>query len=141
MSVFEKILVPLDGSENSFHALEKAVQMAKKFDSKMSLISVYSISAFRLTPSQVFEYMIELRKSGEAILEEGKKIAKSQGLLVETILKDGHAVEEIVKMARDGNFDLIVIGAKGISKFKEILLGSVSHGVTAHASCPVLIVK
>ena len=141
MSVFEKILVPLYGSENSFHALEKAVQMAKKFDSKMSLISVYSISAFRLTPSQVFESMIELRKSGEAILEEGKKIAKSQGLLVETILKDGHAVEEIVKMARDGNFDLIVIGAKGISKFKEILLGSVSHGVTAHASCPVLIVK
>lgn len=123
------------------HALEKAVQMAKKFDSKMSLISLYSISALILTPSQVFESMIELRKSGEAILEEGKKIAKSQGLLVETILKDGHAVEEIVKMARDGNFDLIVIGAKGISKFKEILLGSVSHGVTTHAPCPVLIVK
>jgi len=49
--------------------------------------------------------------------------------------------EEILKKAREGNFDLIVIGARGISKMKEILIGSVSHGVTTHAPCPVLVVK
>lgn len=141
MSIFEKILVPLDGSENSLHALEKAVQIAKQFDSKLSLINVYSISIFRVTPSQVFESMKELRIAGEAILAEGKKIVKAQGIQVETILKDGHAVMEIVNTAKEGNFDLIVIGAKGMSKFKEILLGSVSDGVTRHSPCPVLIVK
>jgi nucleotide-binding universal stress UspA family protein len=141
MSAFEKILVPLDGSEYSFNALEKAIQIAKKFNSRISLINVYSISIFRLTPSQVFESMKELRKSGEAVLEEGIKKAFSQDLLVETIIKEGHIVEEIVETAKEGNFDLIVMGARGLSTFKQILLGSVSHGVTAHASCPVLIVK
>lgn len=141
MTAFETILVSLDGSENSLHALEKAVQIAKKFDSKMILINVYSISALRFTPSQVFDSMIELRKSGEEILAEGEKIAKAQGVEVEIILKDGHIVEEIVKTANEVNCDLIVLGARGTSKFKEILLGSVSHGVTTHAPCPVLIVK
>ena len=85
MSVFEKILVPLDGSEHSLHALEKAVQIAIKFDGKITLINVYSISAFRLTPSQVYEYVLEIRKSGEAILAEGEKIAKAEGAQVELI--------------------------------------------------------
>ena len=141
MSDFEKILVPLDGSEYSLHALEKAVQIAKKFDGRITLINVYSVSSFNVTPSQVFAYVLEIRKSGELILSEGEKIVKAEGLQVETFLKEGHIVEEILKKAREGNFDLIVIGAKGISRLKEILLGSVSHGVTTHAPCPVLIVK
>ena len=141
LSVFEKILVPLDGSEHSLNALEKAVQIAKKFDGKITLINVYSVSSFRMTPSQVFAYVVELRKSGESILAEGKKIAWDEGIQVETLLKEGHIVEEILQKVRDGNFDLIVMGARGISKMKEILLGSVSHGVTTHAPCPVLVVK
>jgi nucleotide-binding universal stress UspA family protein len=141
MSDFEKILVPIDGSEYSLHALEKAVQIAKKFDGRITLINVYSVSSFNVTPSQVFAYVLEIRKSGESILSEGEKIVKAEGLQVETFLKEGHIVEEILKKAREGNFDLIVIGAKGISRLKEILLGSVSHGVTTHAPCPVLIVK
>ena len=141
LPVFEKILVPLDGSEHSLNALEKAVQIAKKFDGKITLINVYSVSSFRMTPSQVFAYVVELRKSGESILAEGKKIAWAEGIQVETLLKEGHIVEEILKTTKEGNFDLIVIGAKGMSKMKEILLGSVSYEVTKHAPCPVLIVK
>ena len=68
LSVFEKILVPLDGSEHSLNALEKAIQIAKKFDGKITLINVYSISAFDLIPSLVYEYVLEIRKSSEAIL-------------------------------------------------------------------------
>ena len=141
MSVFEKILVPLDGSEHSLRALEKAVQIAKKFDGKITLVTVYSISAFDLTPPLVYESVLEIRKSGEAILAEGEKIANAESVQVELMLKEGHVVEEILKIAREGNFDLIVIGARGISKLKEILLGGVSYGVTIHAPCPVLVVK
>ena len=141
MSVFEKILVPLDGSGHSLNALEKAVQIAKKFDGKITLINVYSVSSFKVTPSQVFSYVVEIRKSGESILAEGEKMAKAEGVQVETRLKEGHIVEEILKTSREGNFDLIVIGARGLSKMKEILLGSVSHGVTLHSPCPVLVVK
>ena len=139
--MFEKILVPLDGSEHSLDALEKAIQIAKKFDSKVTLVHLYSITVFKLTPSQIEDYVLELRKAGEEILAEGQKKAYAEGVPVETQLKEGHVVEGIVKLAKDNNFDLIVMGAKGISKLKELFLGSISHGVTLHAPCPVLIVK
>jgi len=139
--LFEKILVPLDGSENSIDALEKAIQIAKKFDGELMLINMYSIPMSKLTPSQLNVYVLEIRKSGEKILAEGRKRAYAEGVPFETQLKEGHIVEGIVKVAREGNFDLIVMGARGLSKLKEILLGSVSHGVTTHAPCPVLIVK
>jgi len=57
------------------------------------------------------------------------------------MLKERHIVEEILKKTKEDNFDLIVIGAKGMSKMKEILLGCVSHEVTKQAPCQVLIVK
>lgn len=141
MSVFEKILVPVDGSQGSLNALDKAIKIAKKFDGKITLINVYWISAFRLTPSQLVDYVVQVRKVGEEILAEGKKVVRSEEVPVESIIKEGHIVEEILKTAKEGNYDLIVMGARGISKIKEILLGSVSYGVTAHAPCPVLIVK
>jgi nucleotide-binding universal stress UspA family protein len=67
--------------------------------------------------------------------------AKDQGIQIETLLKAGQAVETIIETSRNGNFDLIVMGARGLSPIKEILLGSVSHGVTTHAPCPILVVK
>ena len=139
--MFEKILVPLDGSEHSIDALEKAIQIAKKFDGELMLINMYSIPMSKLTPSQLNVYVLEIRKSGEKILAEGRKRAYAEGVPFETQLKEGHIVEGIVKVAREGNFDLIVMGARGQSKLKELFLGSVSHGVTLHAPCPVLIVK
>ncbi|PVX24286.1 MAG: universal stress protein [Candidatus Bathyarchaeum sp.] len=141
MVVFEKILVPLDGSEHSLQALEKAIQIAKRFDGEIVLLHMYSITVFKLTPLQINEYVLELRKAGEKILAEGNKMAYAEGVPVETLLKEGHIVEGIVEVARDGNFDLIVMGARGLSTLKELFLGSVSHGVTLHAQCPVLIVK
>ena len=141
MFLFEKILVPLDGSEHSLKALEQAIQIAKRFDGEIVLIHMYSITVFKLTPSQINEYILELRKAGENILAEGKKRVYAEGVPVEAVLKEGHIVEGIVKASTEGDFDLIVMGARGLSKLKEMLLGSVSHGVTLHASCPVLIVK
>ena len=60
---------------------------------------------------------------------------------VEMLLREGHVVEEILKAARGVEFHLIVMDARGISRITEILMGSVSDGVTRHAPCPVLIVK
>lgn len=149
--MFEKILVPLDGSEHSMCALEKAVQIAKKFDGKITLIHVYSFSSFVITPTQPFaitptqvrKYVHAIRKYGASIIVDGEKKVKAEakGIKVETVLRVGHAVNEIVDEARDGKYDLIVMGARGKSKIREILMGSVSHNVTRHAPCPVLIVR
>ncbi|MEM3536237.1 MAG: universal stress protein [Candidatus Bathyarchaeia archaeon] len=154
--MFEKILVPLDGSEHSLKALNLAVQIAKNFNSKITLINVFSVSApvvmpepTTLTPptvpimaaAELSKLAENARKTASNILAEGEKRAEAEGVKVETLIREGHTVQEIVKAAREGEFNLIVMGARGIGKIKGILLGSVSDGVVKNAPCPVLIVK
>jgi nucleotide-binding universal stress UspA family protein len=157
MSLFNKILVPLDGSGHSLKALEIAIQIAKKFGGKLMLIHVYSVSIGPvimpepttltppmipvMTPAEVSKTVEATRKAGDSILMDGERRAKAEGVQVETILREGHTVQEIVKTAREDKFDLIIIGGRGISKIRELLLGSVTDGVIHHASCPVLVIK
>jgi len=154
--LFEKILVPLDGSEHSLRALEIAVQVAKKFSGKTTLIHAYSVvvrpivmpEPTTLTPGVPImapvEYsrMVEaVREAGAKILAEGEKMVKVEGIEVEAIIGEGNTVQEIIRTAVKGKFGLIVMGARGMSKIKEVLLGSVSDGVIRNAPCPVLITK
>lgn len=154
--MFDKILVPLDGSEHSIRALEIAIQIAKKFCGKITLIHVYSVGAAplfmpepaTLTPGipvmakeEYLKIMENAREAGLKILAKGKEKANAEGVEVETLLREGNVANEIVKTAEEGKFNLIVMGAKGISRIKEILIGSVSDGVVRKASCPVLITK
>lgn len=139
--MFKKILVPLDGSEHSRKALETAIQIAQRFDGKITLIHVYSIGGLAASPEPVHDFIQAIRRVGARILEEEEKKLKTKGIQVDTILVEGHVVDKIVKTCREGGFDLIVMGARGLSRAKELILGSVSEGVTRHACCPVLVVK
>jgi nucleotide-binding universal stress UspA family protein len=62
-------------------------------------------------------------------------------LKISTVLKEGRPADEIVKTAKEENFDLIVMGHRGLGRVKEFFLGSVSDRVADEAHCPVLIVK
>lgn len=144
--MFERILVPLDGSEHSVNALEKAIQIANKFDGKITVLHAYTPHLVSLPKDYVLAEttpeMVEVSaEAGANILADAKTKAEIEGVQVETLLKMGQPVQTIVEASKDGNFDLIVIGARGLSSVKEILLGSVSHGVTTHARCPILVVK
>jgi nucleotide-binding universal stress UspA family protein len=155
--MFEKILVPLDGSDHSVRALEKAVQIAKKFSGKVTLIYAYSVSMQPiilpepttlssptipiLTAAEISRVVEAARTTGERILKDGEAKAKTEGVAVKAMLVEGHAVQEIVRTAKEDNFDLIVMGARGVSHIRSLLLGSVSDGVIHHALCPVLVVK
>ncbi|MGE5638442.1 MAG: universal stress protein [Chloroflexota bacterium] len=152
------MLVPLDGSEHSHRALDVAVQVAEKFGSKLAIITVYSVtftsisSSDQITatstsipilmPAEVTKMSIEnTRNSGNNILKEAKRKAESENVEVETELVEGNTVEEIVKKSKEGQFDLIVMGARGLTTIKKLFIGSISEGVIKNASCPVLIVK
>ena len=144
--LFEKILVPIDGSEHSTNALKRAVQIAKKFDGKITLLHAYSEHLVSLPKEYVrtetTSQMVEVcRDVGSKILADAQAKAQTADIQVETLLTAGQPVETIVDASRNGGFDLIVIGARGLSPMKEILLGSVSHGVATHARCPILVVK
>jgi nucleotide-binding universal stress UspA family protein len=155
--LFQKILVPLDGSEHSLKALEKAGQIAKKFSGKLTLIHAYSVSVQPvmlpeptmlgspsipiLTGEEISRVAEAAKELGNRILSDGEEKVKAEKVQVEKMLVEGHAVQEIVRVATEGNFDLIVVGARGVSHIREILLGSVTDGVIHHARCPVLVVK
>jgi nucleotide-binding universal stress UspA family protein len=153
--LFQKILVPLDGSEHSLKALEEAAQIAEKFSGKITLIHVFSVQPIMISePSAVsslnmpiltgaeVSMMIEAaRKYGNRILDDGQQRTKGAKVQVEKMLVEGHAVQEIARVSNEGSFDLIVIGARGVSHMREMLLGSVTDGVIHHAHCPVLVIK
>lgn len=155
--MFEKILVPLDGSEHSLKALNVAIQIAKKIEAKLTLIHVYSVTIRPIimpepttltppgvpimTPLEISKVAEAAREVGNRILGDGEEKAKAEGVQVEKILAEGHVVQEIIRTAKEGNYDLIVIGARGISRVREMLLGSVTDGVIHHVSCPVLVIK
>jgi nucleotide-binding universal stress UspA family protein len=155
--LFEKILVALDGSEHSVQALRTAIQIAGKFNGKLTLVHVYAMTFAPfvvpepttltpsgvpvVTPAEVSKMIEAAREAGQRILDNGEKEVRSENVQVESTLKEGSTVQEITRLAKEGNFDLIVIGAKGVGRLRELLLGSVSEGVMKHAPCPVLVVK
>jgi nucleotide-binding universal stress UspA family protein len=156
-AVFEKILVPLDGSDHSLKALEVAARLAEKFSGKVTLIHVFSVSVQPvmmpepstsgsvgmpiLTGAEVSRMIEVAQNVGNRILEDGERRIQSESVHVKKMLVEGHAVQEIVREANESSYDLIVLGARGISHVREILLGSVTDGVIHHARCPVLVIK
>ena len=153
--LFEKILVPLDGSEPSLKALDIAVEIAAKFGGGLTLIHAYSVASMTgflpepsatvgvpvMSASDISKLAESAREAGKRILDEGKKRIKASGVEVNTLLEEGHAVHEIIRAVKEGKFELIVMGARGLSHIRELLLGGVSDAIMHHAVCPVLIVK
>jgi nucleotide-binding universal stress UspA family protein len=133
--VYQKILVPLDGSEHSKRALHEAISLSKMTNGTITLLNVQRPT---LT-SPANHHTSEASQS--IVLTEGQKLVQAAGLSVNTILLQGNVVDLIVKTAKDVNSDLIIVGARGLSKFEELLLGSVSHGVVEKAPCPVIVTR
>lgn len=153
--MFNKILVAVDGSDYSKKALDYALELAEKFDGKITLIHVYStvvplaasadlVSTPVLNPvsaSLAAKLSEEAKQRGKLILDEAEQVAERHGISVEKLLMEGDAVKEIVAEAHEEKYDLIVVGHRGLSKLREWVLGAVSEGVSHKAPCPVLIVK
>ena len=146
--MFTRILVPLDGSDKSFEALEVAYDMAEKFDAEVFLISVFkhysfmegSLSMFKgdTAPGNIED---ALRIHSKEIVGEGKEILQAKGLSkIRGFVKMGSAAKEILKFSKAHKIDLIIIGSKGEGELSGYLLGGVSHKVTGLAKCPVLVI-
>lgn len=151
--LFSKILVPIDGSEPSFHAAHIASNIANKFNSEIIVLYVV------LSPSKS-EYAnltgLVTPKQIDMIIENAKKEARDWFNRIEDMIKEknpnikvstkviltGVAVYgEIIQYAGQENIDLIVIGTRGRSGVKKLLLGSTASGVVTYADCPVLVTK
>ncbi len=135
----KKILVPLDGSENSYRGLDAAIYQAQQNDSVITGINVVPKipERFKNNPP----YSPEGEKEAANIMKESKKRSLQNDVKFQEKVIHGSSGSDIVKFAEDNNFDLIAIGARGIGSVKEAFLGSVSHYISHRSKVPVLIIK
>lgn len=141
---FRSILVPIDGSDNSTRALETALKLAK--DQKSSVTALYVVQkpaiADPFDVSMTGEILESMEQYGKELLNTAKIKAEAMGIKIDTDVTSGYTVANtIVEYARDGGYDLIVMGTRGRSGVQRVLLGSVAFGVITYANCAVLIVR
>lgn len=149
---YGRILVPYDGSKYYRKSLGEAIEIARKFSSKIYLL--HAIDALAAIPpiQDDPDYHIEMKKFQQSLKNA---VSKSDLILRNEVLhckeKDidadyrvviGSAADAILKFAKKTNIDLIVMGSQGLSGIRKIIaLGSVSRKVSELAQCPVLLVK
>src|SRR5215208_7229879 len=149
--LFSKILVPIDGSEPSFHAAHIASKITSRFNAEIILLYVlvspsqyeYANLTGLVTPKQIDmitqhakeEAKDWFNKIEEMVKKENPNIKVSTKVIVTEIATYG----EIIQYAEQESIDLIVIGTRGRSGVKKLLLGSTASGVVTYANCPVLV--
>jgi len=140
--MFKKILVANDGSEGAKKALKVAIDLAKKYGSELQSISVEEgVPHYAATIGEVEEYRKEANDYFKSINNEAIEEAKKEGIRLCARVQAGHEVETIVHYAKEGNFDLLVIGFMGHSKIFGRVWGSTSQNITKLSPCTVIVAK
>jgi len=157
--LFQKILVPYDGSKFSDKALENAIGIARLSGSNTEVIllhitphipipltferPVYSAKTGKSIPltQYIQELTEEMEENASKMLEDVRKKYTDKEIKIENLLLHGYPPEKIIEFAKNEKVDLIVIGSVGLSGLSKVkALGSVSRNVSERANCPVLIV-
>lgn len=149
-----KILVAIDGSHASFDAADYAIMLAQQHNSQLILLHVLhpveyysSLQFFEVQQPQDSSVLIEeAKKEANKWFDDIKKKIRENTLekpikIETTIIVSTTTVDSILDYAEDKDVDLIVIGTRGRSGIKKLLLGSTASGVVTYSSCPVTVVK
>jgi len=140
--MYKKILIAYDGSEGSKHALKVAIDIAKKYNAELHSLSVEEgVPHYAATIGEVAEYKEEANGFFKKLNDEAVEEAKKEGIELHTKVLAGHEVETIVHYAKEGKFDILVIGFMGHSKIFGRVWGSTSQNITKLAPCSVVVVK
>jgi nucleotide-binding universal stress UspA family protein len=145
---FGKLVVAFDGSEDSIRAIQMASVIASKFISKVTIVHVYNVPIVTYggmagAPPVDYGALRDTAKSaGEKILSRGVEIASKAGLKAEgQLVESPSIVEGLTTLAEQQEASLIIVGTRGMTGFKRLVLGSVSSGLVSHARCPVMVVR
>ena len=147
--MFKKIIVPVDGSESAWRALDQAIALAGKFEGELIVLTViqpYNNAALLAVPLDhniISKSNEDLEEIGKGVLKAAEMKIKEEGFAgkVDYKLELGHPSERILAAAKYENVDAIVLGSRGLSGIAEFFLGSVSSKISQYANVPVLIVK
>jgi len=149
-----RILVAVDGSAASFHAVEAVGELCDLSSAEVCLMYVAetpwiqlalegdwaSSSEEEIESSEAGQFEKELVREGEALIEDARKLLRHERILVNSRIEEGNPADEILVEAERGQYDLVVLGATGNRDLKHQMLGSVSSRIAWEAPCSVLIV-
>jgi len=143
MARFKQILVPIDFSPHSSAAFETAVEIARVFQSRIHLLHCYQIQPGGIAPYGIAvpsSYFSEIHEAASQQLADWQAKHVPADIPIETSTLPEVPSEAIVKTAKEIGADLIVMGTRGLSGFKHVMLGSVAERTVRLAPCPVLTV-
>lgn len=140
----KRILVPIDGSDNSMKALAKAKELGSL--TKADITILFVVNDFKNHPYAIDRrYLEELKgevvSQSNKIVEDAKKHFNKYPGKVYSSIRTGNVENEILELSKSGGFDLIVMGSRGLGRFARTMLGSVSSRVANNAEISVLLVK
>lgn len=142
--MIKHIMVPYDQSEPANRALEFAIDLAKKYNSEISIVACV-VPQVPMDPSfgQSYAETLELmRQNAASAISKLESRIDALKIPVKTDVLEGVSItDELLLYAESHQVDLIVMGSRGLGGFKKLLLGSIASGVSQHSKCPVLIVK
>ncbi|WP_455556973.1 universal stress protein [Comamonas sp.] len=144
--MFKHILVPVDGSATSLSAVAKAAELAKAFGSEVTAVYVLDPYPFTGVGADFAygqaQYLSAATAEANKALEEVNQAMANSGVVVKTLVGEGHAVHEgIVRVGENVGADLIVMGSHGRRGLEKLVLGSVAQRVLQAAHVPVLVVR
>jgi nucleotide-binding universal stress UspA family protein len=138
---FKRIVLPVDGSDGSTRAVQKALHLAKETGVEVTALHVVEFP-YLASSELSFTYpdvMEAIKKNGMTILDHVKKQGSDLGVHVKTKLLEGIPDDQIIKEAKKD--DLIIMGCKGRTALSRILVGSVCEKVVHHAKSPVMVIR
>ena len=141
--MFTKILVPVDGSDNSYKALEAALVLSEKLGSNISVVNVMEqVPITHIESEKLLGELLEAyKKENQEILSKCSDIAHQKGITIKTVLLQGNPAPVILDYSKKENFDLVIMGSRGMGKFKELIIGSVSSKIVHHSPCAIMIIR
>jgi nucleotide-binding universal stress UspA family protein len=149
----KKILVPIDGSEASSKAANYAIHIAKLENAELIVINIVEdvlqggaigLQAKYGNVDLVQAFKKSMTESARQWINPIEETAKKNGIGIKSEILDQEGTSKsgtIIKYAEKNNIDIIIIGAKGVSKFERLLVGSITNSVVTHSACPVLVVR
>jgi len=138
-SMFQRVLVAIDGSRQGSKTAAVALDLAKRYGSRVTVVHVREHGRYEgddvdlgpATPAQ-------------ELIDEAVERFRAEGIPAEGVLRrvsPGGTPEQIVLVAEDSHAQLIIMGTRGMTEWKSLLLGGVANKVVTHAPCPVLLVR
>ncbi|HJU80039.1 MAG TPA: universal stress protein [Nitrososphaeraceae archaeon] len=141
--MFTNVLVPVDGSDNSYRALDAALLLSEKLGSNITVVNVMEqVPITHIESEKLLSELLEAyKKENQEILSKCSRIAAEKGLSIKTLLLQGNPASVILDYCNKENFELVIMGSRGMGKFKQLILGSVSSKIVHHCQCAVLLIR